>query len=127
MIPQPNIPAIHLYGPLAIHMFGVLVALAILVGARWTRIRGQQLGLSDEKVASMITASVACGFVVAHFFDVFAYQIYEKHTITDILNPFGGLSSYGGFIGALIGLFGWCWYVKEPVMPYADSLGYGLS
>lgn len=127
MIPQPNIPPIPLYGPLAIHMFGVLVALGILVGARWTRTRGRQLGLSDEKVASMITASVACGFVVAHFFDVFAYQVNEKHTIQEILNPFGGLSSYGGFMGALIGLFAWCRYSKEPVMPYADSLGYGLS
>src|SRR4051794_29100249 len=103
MIPQPNIPPIHLYGPLAIHMFGVLVAIGILVGARWTRTRGRQLGLLDEKVASMITTSLVCGFIFAHFFDVFAYQLPQRPSIQEILNPFGGLSSYGGFIGALGG------------------------
>jgi phosphatidylglycerol:prolipoprotein diacylglycerol transferase len=127
MIPQPDIPPIQLYGPLAIHMFGVLVAIGILVGARWTRTRGRQLGLIDEKVAAMITWTLVGGFVFAHIFDVFAYQIHEKITWRDFLNPFGGLSSFGGFIGALAGLFAWCNRNNEPVMPYADSLGYGLS
>ena len=66
MIPQPNIPSIPLYGPIAIHMFGVLVALGILVGARWTRTRGRQLGLPDESVAGMITTSLVCGFQNAY-------------------------------------------------------------
>ena len=30
-------------------------------------------------------------------------------------------------MGALAGLFYWCKVNREPVMPYADSLGYGLS
>jgi phosphatidylglycerol:prolipoprotein diacylglycerol transferase len=108
-------------------MFGVLVAIGILVGARWTRTRGRQLGLLDEKVAAMITSTLVGGFIFAHIFDVFAYQIHEHPGIREILNPFGGLSSYGGFIGALGGLFWWCKRNKEPVMPYADSLAYGLS
>ncbi len=127
MIPQPNIPAIHIYGPLAIHAFGVLVAIGILVGARWTRTRGRQLGLSDEKVAAMITSSLVGGFIFAHIFDVIAYQRPAEFDLWAILNPLGGLSSFGGFSGALAGLFYWCRKNREPVMPYADSLGYGLS
>jgi phosphatidylglycerol---prolipoprotein diacylglyceryl transferase len=127
MIPQPNIPPIRIYGPIAIHMFGILVATGILVGARWTRSRGRQLGLPDEKIASMITTILVCGFIFAHIFDVFAYQLPQKPGIMEILNPFGGLSSFGGFTGALAGLFFWCRKNNEPVMPYADSLGYGLS
>jgi phosphatidylglycerol:prolipoprotein diacylglycerol transferase len=45
----------------------------------------------------------------------------------EIVNPFGGLSSYGGFIGAVGGLFYWCRKHKERVMPYADSLAFGLA
>jgi phosphatidylglycerol:prolipoprotein diacylglycerol transferase len=129
MIPQPNIPPIRIYGPLAIHMFGILVAIGILVGARWTRTRGRQLGLADDHIASMITTILVSGFLIAHFFAVFAYQLPQNPdlTILQILNPFGGLSSFGGFMGALIGLFAWCKKYKQPVMPYADSLGYGLS
>src|SRR5678810_602584 len=108
MIPQPNIPPIQLYGPLAIHMFGVLVAIGILVGARWTRTRGRQLGLADEKVAAMITSALVAGFIFAHIFDVFAYQTTQRPSLWEILNPFGGLSSFGGFMGALAGLFYWC-------------------
>ena len=127
MIPHFDSPVIHLYGPIAIHMFGVMVALGILVGARWTRKRGAQLGYSEEKVASMITTTLVCGFIFAHIFDVFAYQTAQKPTLIEILNPFGGLSSFGGFIGALGGMFFWCWKNGEPFMPFADSLGYGLS
>jgi phosphatidylglycerol:prolipoprotein diacylglycerol transferase len=59
---------------------------------------------------------------------VFAYQTKgPRPTVWEILNPFGGFSSYGGFIGALGGLFYWCKRNKQPVMPYADSLGYGLA
>jgi phosphatidylglycerol:prolipoprotein diacylglycerol transferase len=127
MIPQPNIPSIPIYGPIAIHAFGVLVATGILVGARWTRTRGRQLGLTDENVAAMITSSLVCGFIFAHIFDVFAYQRPDHFNLWEILNPFGGLSSFGGFAGALMGLFYWCKKNRQPVMPYADGLGYGLS
>src|SRR4051812_23576521 len=127
MIPHFDSPVIHLYGPIAIHAFGVLVALGILVGARWTRTRGRQLGLQDDKVAAMITSTLVCGFIFAHIFDVFAYQLPSKPSLIEILNPFGGLSSFGGFMGALGGMFFWCWRNQEPFMPYADSLGYGLS
>jgi phosphatidylglycerol:prolipoprotein diacylglycerol transferase len=127
MIPQPNIPSIQLYGPFVIHIFGILVAIGILVGARWTRTRGRQLGLVDENVAAMITSALVGGFLFAHIFDVIAYQRPEHFDFWEVINPFGGLSSFGGFSGALAGLFYWCYKKQQPVMPYADSLGYGLS
>ncbi len=127
MIPWFNSPALPI-GPLTIHAFGVLVATGILVGAWLTQRRGAQLGLEAEPVSSMITTVLITGFIFAHVFDVFAYQTYGPHpTIWQILNPLGGISSYGGFMGALIGLFAWCRVRKQPVMPYADSLAYGLA
>jgi phosphatidylglycerol:prolipoprotein diacylglycerol transferase len=121
-IPFPRI------GPVSIHAFGILVATGILVGAWLTKKRARELGLVDEMVASMVTTILICGFLFAHLFDVFAYQIYgSRPTIWQLLNPTQGFSSFGGFMGALAGLFYWCWRNKQPVMPYADSLGYGLA
>src|SRR3954468_9599416 len=118
MIPYFNIKFPSL-GPLTIHMFGILVATGILVGARLTRSRGQELGKTAESVASMVTTVLVCGFLFSHIFDVFAYQTKgPRPTLWEILNPFGGLSSYGGFIGAVGGLFYWCRKHKEDVMPY---------
>jgi phosphatidylglycerol:prolipoprotein diacylglycerol transferase len=110
-----------------IHLFGILVAIGILVGSRLTRNRGRELGLVDDQVASMITTVLVCGFIFAHLFDVFAYQLPTKPTLWEVINPFAGISSYGGFMGALGGLFYWTKKHKQPVMPYADSLGYGLA
>jgi phosphatidylglycerol:prolipoprotein diacylglycerol transferase len=111
-----------------IHVFGILVAIGIIVGAALTKKRARELGLVDEKVDSMIFWVVIIGFIIAHFFDVFAYQTFGGHPRwQDILNPFAGFSSFGGFIGAVSALFLWCKFKHEPVMPYADSLAFGLA
>jgi phosphatidylglycerol---prolipoprotein diacylglyceryl transferase len=125
-----NIPSIPfpIIGKLTIHTFGILVATGILVGLKLTKNRGRELGLVDENVDSMVTWSLAFGFVLAHLFDVFAYQSFgTRPRLVDILNPTSGFSSFGGFSGALIGLFVWCRRHRQPVMPYADSLAYGLA
>jgi phosphatidylglycerol---prolipoprotein diacylglyceryl transferase len=123
----PSIP-FPIIGKLTIHAFGILVATGILVGLRLTKKRGRELGLVDERVDSMVTWSLVCGFLLAHFFDVFAYQTFgARPRLIDIINPISGFSSFGGFTGALIGLFVWCRRNRQPVMPYADSLAYGLA
>ncbi len=127
MIPWFESPQLPL-GPVTIHLFGVLVATGILVGARLTQKRGVELGLAPERVSSMITTTLICGFLFAHFFDVFAYQTSgPRPSLWQIINPLGGISSFGGFIGAVGGLIFWCKRNHEPIMPYADSLGYGLA
>jgi phosphatidylglycerol---prolipoprotein diacylglyceryl transferase len=127
MIPWFVTPSLPL-GPVAIHVFGVLVACGILVGARLTQKRGVQLGLDPERVSQMITTVLICGFLMAHWFDVFAYPpAHQDITLWKILNPLEGISSFGGFAGALIGLYAWCRVKKQPIMPYADSLGFGLA
>jgi phosphatidylglycerol:prolipoprotein diacylglycerol transferase len=123
----PSIP-FPIIGKLSIHLFGILVATGILVGAMLTKRRARELGLVDEMVASMVTTILVFGFLFAHVFDVFAYQAYwSRPTLVELLNPTQGFSSFGGFAGALVGLYYWCWRKKQPVMPYADSLGYGLA
>ena len=123
----PSIP-VPLLGSITIHAFGILVATGIIVGMRLTKVRGRELGLVDEMVDSMITAVLITGFIVAHLFDVVAYQTFGGHPrLIDILNPIAGFSSFGGFIGAVSALIIWCKVKGQDIMPYADSLGYGLA
>lgn len=123
----PSIP-VPIIGKLTIHAFGILVAIGILVGAKLTKKRGRELGLSEEKVDSMITFILVSGFICAHLFDVLAYQTFDgSPSWKDILNPISGFSSFGGFAGALGGLYVWCRRHKQPIMPYADSLAFGLA
>lgn len=123
----PSIPFL-IIGKLTIHAFGILVAIGILTGIRLTKKRARELGLVDERVDSMVTWVLVLGFIIAHLFDVVAYQTFGAHPrLIDIINPISGFSSFGGFAGALIGLFIWCRRYRQPVMPYADSLAYGLA
>ncbi len=135
MIPQPDIHfpslgVVHLFGhevDLTIHSFGVLVATGILVGAWATRRRGRELGLEDELVSQMVTTVLVWGFIVAHLFDVVAYQGPDRFSLGNLLNIFGGFSSFGGFVGALAGLVYFGRKHKQPLMPYADALAFGLA
>lgn len=120
--------AVPLFGPVTIHAFGILVAIGILVGARRTQVRARELRLDPDAVSSMITTVVVVGFISAHLFDVVAYGAAgAPRTIWTVLNPFAGISSFGGFAGALVGLFVWCHRRRQPMMPYADALAFGLA
>ena len=129
MIPYLQIPSLPIFDSVAIHPFGVLVATGILVGASLTIRRGRKLGLDEEMVKSMIFWSVFTGFVFAHVLDVLLYQNHPdtKALLMALIDPRSGLSSMAGFLGAVVGMFGWCRVNKQPVLPYADSLAYGLG
>jgi len=129
LIPYPQIPSFPEGAPLAIHPFGILVALGILVGALLTIRRGRFLGLNDDKLKNMIFSTVLSGVVVSHITDVL---IYQEHPTTGklllaLLDLRTGLSSMGGFAGAVLGLYVWCRKNRERVFPYADALAYGLA
>lgn len=129
MIPYLQIPSIPIFDRPMIHPFGILVATGILVGASLTVRRGRQLGLLEENVKNMIFWTVFTGFVVSHFFDVLVYQndLTWSQKLAALADPRSGLSSMGGFAGAVLGLYLWCRRNNEPVLPYADSLAYGLA
>lgn len=115
-------------GPLTLHAFGVLVGIGILVGVRATVRRGHELGLAEASVRSMTTTILVGGFIAAHLFDVVAYQTSEAPVSwIDVVNPFNGLSSFGGFAGAVAALFAWARWHGERVAPYADALAVGLA
>jgi phosphatidylglycerol:prolipoprotein diacylglycerol transferase len=129
LIPYLQIPSIPIFDTIAIHPFGILVATGILVGARLTIRRGTQLGLQEDMVKNMIFWSVFTGFILAHFLDVLVYQtdLTFVQKLKQLADPRSGLSSMGGFAGAVLGMYAWCWRNRQRVLPYADSLAYGLA
>lgn len=129
MIPYLQIPPIVVFDYPLIHPFGILVATGILAGAALTVRRGVRLGLQEEMIKNMIFWSLLCGFLLSHILDVIVYQDHPTFlaTLKAIADPRTGLSSMFGFAGAVLGLVLWCRHHKEPILPYADSLAYGLA
>lgn len=103
MIPYFAQPSLSL-GPITIHSFGVLVAVGILSGTYLIRRRAAAWGM-DPITAERLTIWILLGgFAGAHLVDRLVY--YPRETLADpwsLLRFWESLSSFGGFLGALVG------------------------
>ena len=105
-------------GPFSIKPFGTLVALGVYVGSILTTRLGKRLGLHERVLTSFAAWVVGIGFLGGHMLDVIFY--YPGQVLRDPLSLFRiweGLSSFGGFSGAIIGGFSWKWRYKADILP----------
>jgi phosphatidylglycerol:prolipoprotein diacylglycerol transferase len=128
MIPYFQQPQVRL-GPLVIHAFGVLVALAIFFGMKIVRRRAAAQGLSDRAVERFLGWVLLGGFVGAHLVDRLVY--FPADTIADplsMLRFWESLSSFGGFVGGTIGavLFFRRCAAPGSLWKYVDSFAYAF-
>jgi phosphatidylglycerol---prolipoprotein diacylglyceryl transferase len=110
-------------GPFSIKPFGTLVAIGVYVGSYLATRQAKKLGLSDRVMTSFIAWVVGIGFLGGHMLDVIFY--YPGQVLRDPMSLFRiweGLSSFGGFTGAVIGGFLWKWRYKASILPYTDVI-----
>ncbi len=74
MLPNLSIPSIQIIGPLKLHPFGALVALAILIGYQLGLRRGKKTGLDPHTLADAGLWAIGIGFVISHLFWAIAYN-----------------------------------------------------
>jgi len=131
MIPYIHVPDLPI-GPVTIHPFGVLVATGVLIGTALAARRCRALGLDLNLFNSFVTWMLVAGFIGGHVLDELFYhwdEVVKRPWSLFLL--WEGLSSFGGFVGALIGILLWKrfdwdrgWFrVRPKVLPvfvYAD-------
>ncbi len=141
---EPLIPAVHLpeipilaeehafevlghaveIGPWTIKPFGALVAagvyLGVMIGARL----GKARGIHPDAMSRFMFWVLAFAFVFGHVLDTVFYH--PARVVSDplsLLRLWDGLSSFGGFIGAALGVFAFKWRFKvKRVLPFADTM-----
>ncbi len=107
--------------PPSIKPFGTLVAIGVYVGAWLSMRRARERKLDEQALNDFIFWVVASGFVISHMLDAIAYH--PQRVLSDpiyLLRVWDGLSSYGGFIGAVCGAFAWRLYRKKSILEYMD-------
>jgi phosphatidylglycerol:prolipoprotein diacylglycerol transferase len=110
-------------GPLHLHPFGLLVASGVLAGSWLATRRARYLGLSTDELHSFVTWMLIGGFTGGHVFDSLLY-----HPADVLARPWSllflweGLSSFGGFAGALIGVLIWRLVERRPITSAATPL-----
>jgi phosphatidylglycerol:prolipoprotein diacylglycerol transferase len=117
LVPYIHIPDLHI-GPLPLHPFGILVATGVLVGTSITARRAQKLGYDVNQLNSFVTWMLVSGFVLSHILDQLFYHWDEVvRRPWSVFMLWEGLSSFGGFIGAVVGIFLWKYFVIDDVWP----------
>lgn len=131
MLPYHPQPAFHL-GPVTIHLFGILVASALIVGQTIVTRRTRRLGLKFEVAENLVWYAILAGFVGAHLYSALVYfpdRVFEEPLY--ILKFWDGISSFGSMVGGLIGM--WIFFrFKAPQLSaverwrYVDALAFAF-
>ncbi len=109
-------------GPITIQGFGLMVAIGVILAYHLLGIRAERFGLSADTAQGLTLYMLIAGFLGSHFFDLLFYQPEVIFKNPRKLFEFGSsLSSYGGILGAMIGMVIWRWRnVSQPMMAYLD-------
>lgn len=127
MIPYIELTQIHL-GPLTLQVWGMMVALGILLGV-WTSSRyAARFGTTKETIQSGAFWVVLSAFIGARLLHVFGYepQFYLQHPGEILKLWHGGFSMFGGLLGALAGYTLWVRARDLNWLTMADQIIYGL-
>lgn len=122
-------------GPVHIQVWGLMVATGIIVATLVGRREARRRGLDGDAFVDLATWIMVSALVAARLFHAFVYE--PAAYLADPLKVFrvweGGMSSFGGFIGAAIGALLYARARKLAFHAYADAacyafpLGYGIG
>jgi phosphatidylglycerol:prolipoprotein diacylglycerol transferase len=134
MIPYFSLSSFAL-GPLQIQVWGLAVAFGMLVGVLLARRLALKAGLDGEVVLDLAVWTLIPALVAARIFFFLLYDfgalMAEPWSIVRIWD--GGMSSFGGYLGAAIGGLAYMRHRRLPFRPYAEvaayvlPLGYGIG
>ncbi len=120
-------PSLHLWGPMQLNPFGLLVAIAFVVGTIVSVRFARRNMLDIRLVKSCIPWLVFGTLVGGHLGHALMYEPehYFSHPV-EFLYIWEGLSSYGGFIACSIIAVWFFRSRKKSFLQYGDALAYGL-
>ena len=121
--------AFHL-GPLTIHGYGVMIALAFLAGLWTAARRARRENISSECIGDVVLWLMVGGILGARIVYVMTYwkDEFAGQPLSEIfMIQHGGLVYYGSFIGATIAGFIYIRWKKLPFFKIADVLAPSIA
>jgi phosphatidylglycerol:prolipoprotein diacylglycerol transferase len=125
--PEKTIKNIPIIDEFTLQIFGVLVATGVILGMRFCLRYAKAKDIDEFIVRDLMFWVLVVGFVVAHWVSVIFYfpdRVKENPWV--LLMIWNGISSVGGFLGAFLGMVWYLRKMKQPILPYADVLSFGI-
>lgn len=124
--PYIHVPSYH-YGPFALQVFGISIALAVIIGSTLARKRAEELKLDFDLFIDSFFWVIPGGFILSHIVSIVLY--YPEKILKDpliLLYFWESISSFGGFLGGFLVAFIFFKVKKVPLLAYMEALAYGL-
>jgi phosphatidylglycerol:prolipoprotein diacylglycerol transferase len=104
VLPYVEQPALNL-GSYRLEAFPVLVGAALVVEFQIVMRRAPKRGIDPLTTSALLGWAIGLGILGAHLFDLVAYRPREllAHPLS-LLEPWRGISSFGGMLGGLLGI-----------------------
>lgn len=114
-------------GPLNIHLYGVIIAMGLMLAVVYACKRSRQFGLTVDDLTDGVLWIVPFAILCARlYYCIFQWDSYKSNPISILYIWEGGLAIYGGVIGAAIGILVFAKVKKVKVGAVLDitSLGF---
>ena len=114
-------------GPLSIHLYGLIIAVGLLLAVLYACGRSRQFGLTVDDLTDGVLCIVPFAVLCARvYYCIFQWDSYKENPIEILYIWHGGLAIYGGVIGAAIGILVFAKVKKVKVGAVLDitSLGF---
>jgi phosphatidylglycerol---prolipoprotein diacylglyceryl transferase len=116
--------AFHL-GPLTVHWYGIMIAVAFLAGLWTATLRARRANIPGERIADIVLWLMVGAILGARFVYVTTYwkDEFANQPLSEIfMIQHGGLVYYGGLIGATLAGFIYIRWKQLPLWKVADVL-----
>src|SRR5699024_1299100 len=99
------------FGPIEIYWYGIIIALAMLLGISLATKEAQKMGLEEDTMIDMALWAIPIGFIGARLYYVlfkWEYYLQNPNEIIAIWN--GGIAIYGGLIAGGLAVY---WFARR--------------
>ena len=109
-----NPPAGFSIGSFEIRFYGLVIALGLILGVAYALKRRQEFGISEDDLLDGVLWIAPFAIVCARlYYCAFEWERYASNPISILYIWEGGIAIYGAVIGAALGIFIHCKFIKK--------------
>ena len=96
-------------GPIAVHWYGVIIGMAVLLALYLSIKEGERRGIQEDNFYDFLIVALPVAIICARiYYVVFEWKYYASNPAEIIRIWDGGIAIYGGLIGAVLTLIIFC-------------------
>ena len=108
-------------GSISIQYYGIIIAVGLLLCCIYGLRRGKDFGLSQDDILDGALIIIPFAIICARlYYCIFSWSDYADNPVKILYFWEGGLAIYGGVLGAIIGIIGYCLFKRIPITTCLD-------